>query len=594
MQKDELGLDILENADSRTIETLSESYSALSDSDVSRLFARSEELFRSRTTEGRGEYSTSVSDVEIYHRPLWQKILTAAASMVLICSAFAGAAIFCKNNSDYRFGKDGGESSPRSIEDYIGSTEEIPYETVLENGKFAMSYDNFTCDSNPLQISGAPYRDAVVAKPFKSVLVGDDKVVAPLNEWEFPVVSGGEYVGFVNCDMRFLMNQELGFWGGQMYAPKLNEALEKGSIAIFTTVDGTYGIYEDNTVVALAADVAYIGSITFEQVDQGYNLLTADSSSDIVYGPMSKEWGVTLKALYVTPTGLTLECSQSGGKKVHELSTGSYFVIQKLSGGVWEDVEYLPQEYEIGWTSEAWIIQKEATAAWGVEWDMIYGELPAGEYRIGKKIMNLRETGAFIESYAFAEFTVQEDNGSAAAVCEGGPLPEEIFENNKILTAEEALEWAYDNPVVVQDDGQITSGRDVWDSFFDSVNAKKPASVMCVYNYVLDEESVSPELYEEEKDLYPQLFFCLLRYDGEVFHVKMRKSDETKLDTDETYKYLLHLSAENPDTALYRYTDQYVLVNDPSVTWEQLQRSMISSQSSDWIKHSTVYMDMYN
>ena len=50
MQKDELDLDILENADSRTIETLSERYSALSDSDVSRLFARSEELFRSRTT----------------------------------------------------------------------------------------------------------------------------------------------------------------------------------------------------------------------------------------------------------------------------------------------------------------------------------------------------------------------------------------------------------------------------------------------------------------------------------------------------------------------------------------------------------------
>ena len=65
---------------------------------------------------------------------------------------------------------------------------------------------------------------------------------------------------------------------------------------------------------------------------------------------------------------------------------------------------------------------------------MIYGELPAGEYRIGKKIMNLRETGAFIESYAFAEFTVQEDNGSAAAVCEGGPSPEEIFENNKSET----------------------------------------------------------------------------------------------------------------------------------------------------------------
>ena len=444
-----------------------------------------------------------------------------------------------------------------------------------------------------MQISGAPYRDAVVAKPFKSVLVGDDKVVAPLNEWIFPVVSDKQYVGFVNCDMRLLGNNELSFWGGQMYSPKLNEALEKGSIALFTTIDGTYGIYEDNTVAGLDTDIAYSGSITFEQVNQGYNLVTADSSSDIVYGPMSKEWGITLKALDVTPTGLTIECTQSGGKKVHELSTGSYFVIQKLNGGVWEDVEYLPHDEELAWTSEAWIINKESTTSWKVEWDMIYGELLAGEYRIGKKIMNLRETGAFIEGYAFAGFTIKEDDGFAAEICERGPSPEEIFEN-KLCTAEEALEWAYNNPVVVQDDTHITSGKEIWDSFFDSVNAKKPASVMCVYNYVLHKESMAPELYEEEKDLYPQLFFCMLSYDGEELHVKIRKSDETELDTDETYKYLLYFSEKNPKTALYRYTDEYVLVNDPSVTWEKLQRSMISSQSGDWIKHSTVYMDMHD
>ncbi|WP_295084084.1 immunoglobulin-like domain-containing protein [Ruminococcus sp.] len=592
MKKDELDLSVLENADSRTVGDLSENYKAIPDSDISRLYARSEELYKNRTAKNSGEYSTSVSGVEIYHRPVWKKVLTVAASLVLICSAITGAAIFYKNNFAYmRDG--GGESSSGSIENYIGSTEEIPYETVLENGKFTMCYDNFTSDSNPLQISGAPYRDAVVAKPFKSVLVDKDSVVAPLNEWLFPVVSGKQYVGFVNCDMRLLGNNELSFWGGQMYAPKLNEALEKGSIALFTTVDGTYAISEDNTFIGLDTDITYSGSITFEQVNQGYNLVTADSSSDIVYGPMSKEWGITLKALDVTPTGLTIECTQSGGKKVHELSTGSYFVLQKLNGGEWVDVEYLPHEEELAWTSEAWIIQKEATTSWEVQWDMIYGDLPAGEYRIGKKIMNLRGTGAFIEGYAYAEFTIQEDDGSAAELCERDPSPEEVFEN-KLCTAEEALEWAYNNPVVVQDDTHITSGKDIWEQFFDSANAKKPASVMCVYNYVLHKESMAPELYEEEKDLYPQLFFCMLNYDGEEFHVKIRKSDETELDSDETYKYLLHLSAKNPDTALYRYTDEYVLVNDPSVTWEKLQRSMFSSQSGDWIKHSTVYTDMYN
>ena len=593
MQNDELDLNILENADSRTIETLSESYSALSASDVSRLYARSEELFKNRLAENGDKYSASVSGVEVYHRPLWQKILTAAASLVLICSAVTGAAIFYKKKFDYRL-DGGGESFSGSIEDHIGSTEEIPYETILENGKFTMSYDNYTSDLNPLQISGAPYRDAVVAKPFKSVLVGKDSVVAPLNAWLFPVVSGKQYVGFVNCDMRRLSGNDISFWGGQMYAPKLNEALEKGSIALFDTVDGTYGIYEDNTVIELQTLVPYSGNITFEQVNQGYNLVTAASASDIVYGPMSKEWGITLKATDVTPTGLTIECTQSGGKKVHELSTGSYFVIQRLNGGVWEDVEYLPHEDEIGWTSEAWIIQKEATTSWKAEWDMAYGELPAGEYRIGKKIMNLRETGAFTEGFAYAGFTIQEDDGSAAEVCERAPSSEEIFENNKLFTAEEALEWAYNNAVVVQDDTHITSGRDIWEQFLDSVDSKKPAAVLCVYNYVLNEESVATELYEEKKDNYPQLFFSMLVYDGEEFHVKIRKSDETKLDTDKTYRYLLDVSGENPATALYRYTDEYILTNELSVTREKLIRSMISSQLGDWIEHTTVYMNMHD
>ena len=54
------------------------------------------------------------------------------------------------------------------------------------------------------------------------------------------------------------------FFGGEMIAPQLNEALKKGDIAYFATVDGEYGIYEDNTVVALAPNTPeYSGSITF-------------------------------------------------------------------------------------------------------------------------------------------------------------------------------------------------------------------------------------------------------------------------------------------------------------------------------------------
>ena len=71
------------------------------------------------------------------------------------------------------------------------------------------------------------------------------------------------------------------------------------------------------------------------------------------------------------------------------------------------DVEYLPQEYELSWTYEAWIIQKEGTTQWDVNWEWLYGELSAGEYRIGKEIMNFRGTGDFDEEIVYAEFIIE-------------------------------------------------------------------------------------------------------------------------------------------------------------------------------------------
>ena len=90
-----------------------------------------------------------------------------------------------------------------------------------------------------------------------------------------------------------------------------------------------------------------------------------------------------------------------------ELNTGSYYVIQRSEETGWVDVEYLPHEYEICWTAEAWIIQQEGTTQWDVKWDSLYGELPAGDYRIGKEIMNFRYAGNYDEGMLYAEFTIR-------------------------------------------------------------------------------------------------------------------------------------------------------------------------------------------
>ncbi|MBR4869609.1 MAG: hypothetical protein IKU12_02385, partial [Oscillospiraceae bacterium] len=94
------------------------------------------------------------------------------------------------------------------------------------------------------------------------------------------------------------------------------------------------------------------------------------------------------------------------GESTSELNTGSDYVIQKSEGTGWVDVEYLPQEYELVWTAEAWMIQKEGATQWDVNWEWLYGELPAGEYRIGKEIMNFRGAGDYETEMLYAGFVI--------------------------------------------------------------------------------------------------------------------------------------------------------------------------------------------
>lgn len=121
----------------------------------------------------------------------------------------------------------------------------------------------------------------------------------------------------------------------------------------------------------------------------------------------AKSWGITLSADNVTPTGMTIVCFHSGGENVAQLQTGSHYVLQRKENGSWVDVEYLPQEYDVAWTAEAWNIQKESTTFWEVDWAWLYGELAAGEYRIGKEIMNFRATGDYDKETIYADFIIE-------------------------------------------------------------------------------------------------------------------------------------------------------------------------------------------
>lgn len=117
-------------------------------------------------------------------------------------------------------------------------------------------------------------------------------------------------------------------------------------------------------------------------------------------------WGVSLTAKDITPTGLTVVCSQSGGSPTGELSTGSYYILEKETLNIWSEVDYV-QEMEVCWDAVAYTIPMDSTVEWEVTWEWLYGELPAGHYRIGKEVMDFRMAGDYDESMYYAEFEIE-------------------------------------------------------------------------------------------------------------------------------------------------------------------------------------------
>ena len=191
------------------------------------------------------------------------------------------------------------------------------------------------------------------------------------------------------------------------------EAGEEVEVTLAFLSGPAVGIELNGDYIGENADTKYDGVypiITFTMPAKDSVLYTTQNGNTIPLSTASNEqpnqWGITLRTGNVTANGLTIVCNHSGGENVAELNTGSYYVIQKLEETSWVDVEYLQQEYELTWTSEAWIIQKEGTTLWDVNWEWLYGKLSAGEYRIGKEITNFRGTGDYDKEMVYAGFII--------------------------------------------------------------------------------------------------------------------------------------------------------------------------------------------
>ena len=124
---------------------------------------------------------------------------------------------------------------------------------------------------------------------------------------------------------------------------------------------------------------------------------------------LQQDWGITLEAEDITPTSLTIQCTQSEGNPTGELNTGSWYIVENWTQeNGWKEVDYVIKD-NIGWTMEAWLIPANSTSEWEVDWEWLYGKLPVGKYRIGKEIMDFRETGDYDKAVYYAEFEITEE-----------------------------------------------------------------------------------------------------------------------------------------------------------------------------------------
>jgi len=131
-------------------------------------------------------------------------------------------------------------------------------------------------------------------------------------------------------------------------------------------------------------------------------------SKDLASG--EEVWGIRLRVADVTPAGLTLICEQSGGNPTGELQTGPMFWLERQVGGAWKSVEWRQsgEDADAVYAFEdiAYILQKGSSRVWRIKWSHLYGDLPDGRYRIGKRISDFRGTGDYDTRIYYVEFEI--------------------------------------------------------------------------------------------------------------------------------------------------------------------------------------------
>ena len=117
-------------------------------------------------------------------------------------------------------------------------------------------------------------------------------------------------------------------------------------------------------------------------------------------------WGIALSAADVSPTGLTLVITQSGGEPTGSLEYGSPYSLEVLSDGEWEAVPYITGD-GVAWTAIGYAVEMGDSTEIETNWETLYGSLAAGMYRLCKEFSDFRGAGDYDTALYYAEFEIE-------------------------------------------------------------------------------------------------------------------------------------------------------------------------------------------
>ncbi|MBE6552392.1 MAG: hypothetical protein E7665_09725 [Ruminococcaceae bacterium] len=154
------------------------------------------------------------------------------------------------------------------------------------------------------------------------------------------------------------------------------------------------------------------------------------------------------------------------------------------------------------------------------------------------------------------------------------------------------LEDAENDGCVIMKDGDISAGQDIWQDFYDKSLKGEKSGVRYVHYHDLDINRVAYEHYEKIKDDYPVMYVFDLIYDGSEYRVRYIENGE---EEEKSFKYLMRYEGEFPAGITYKTYLRYVLTNDDTIVWQDIENSMYSSdleKSRLYSQVMQVYIDV--